>query len=138
MLDNLVTEKEYPYTGIADSCFSPYTGKIKVLKYTNVKRNSVSELKQAIAKQPVAVTVSASTYPFQHYMKGIITSDDCGTQLDHAILAVGYGTQNGTDYYLVKNSWGDKWGEAGYVRIGQKDGPGYCGIQEMSLYPDTN
>lgn len=49
-MDNIVTEKEYPYTGIADSCFSPFTGKIKVLSYTNVPSNSVSELKAAIAK----------------------------------------------------------------------------------------
>lgn len=139
MMDNLVTEKEYPYTGIADSCFSPFTGKIKVLNYTNVPKNSVSALKEAIAKQPVSVTVSAGTYPFQHYMKGIITDKDCGTTLDHAIMAVGYGTENGVDYYLVKNSWGNKWGEAGYVRIAQVDnGPGICGIQEMSLYPTTN
>lgn len=86
----------------------------------------------------MAVTVSAGTYPFQHYMKGIITDASCGTILDHAILAVGYGTENGTDYYIVKNSWGNHWGEDGYVRIAAVDGKGICGIQMMSLYPQTN
>lgn len=134
----MVTESEYPYTAFSDKCFVPYDGKVKVESYTNVPKNSVSELKQAIAKQPVAVTVSAGSYPFQHYFKGIITDTSCGTDLDHAILAVGYGTENGTDYYIVKNSWGGHWGEDGYVRIAQVDGEGICGIQKMSLYPETN
>lgn len=134
----MVLETEYPYSGFADTCFAPYTGKIKVKKYTNVPAKSVSALKEAIAKQPVAVTVSAGNYAFQHYMGGIITDTTCGTTLDHAILAVGYGVEDGKEYYIVKNSWGGHWGESGYVRIGQVEGDGICGIQKMSLYPETN
>jgi len=64
-----------------------------------------------------------------HYIKGIITDQTCGESLDHAILAVGYGVDSdGTEYYIVKNSWGNKWGEDGYVRIGAVDGQGICGI----------
>lgn len=136
--DALVLETRYPYTGYADSCFAPYDGKVKVQSYTNVPANSVSALKSAIAKQPVAVTVDAGDYAFQHYMGGIITDPSCGTKLDHAILAVGYGNEDGTDYYIVKNSWGGHWGELGYVRFGAVEGKGICGIQMMSLYPDTN
>ena len=132
------TEADYPYTGFDDSCWSKTTGPVKVNTFTMVPTNSSDQLKAAIAKQPVAVTIDAGRYPFQHYFSGIITDPDCGTSLDHAVLAVGYGSENGQEYYLVKNSWGSDWGENGYVRIGIADGKGICGIQEHTLYPNTN
>ena len=64
------------------------------------------------------------------YTSGVLTGSACGTNLDHGVLAVGYGTENGTPYYLVKNSWGDSWGDAGYVRIGMAEGAGVCGINQ--------
>jgi KDEL-tailed cysteine endopeptidase len=102
----------------AESCFAAFTGPVSVLKHTAVQRNSAAQLKAAIAKQPVSVTIDAGEYPFQHYFSGIITDPTCGASLDHAVLAVGYGIEDGTEYYLVKNSWGADWGENGYVRIG--------------------
>ena len=77
------------------------------------------------------MNVKSKNYAFEHYSFGIITDDNtCGTDLDHAVLAVGYGVDNGQPYYLVKNSWGEDWGEDGYFRIGMNgDGPGVCGIQ---------
>lgn len=74
------------------------------------------------------MTVDAEEYVFHHYFSGIITDNSCGTGLDHAILAVGYGIENGFEYYIVKNSWGADWGEKGYVRIAAVDGVGICGI----------
>ena len=59
------------------------------------------------------------------YISGVITSKLCGTNLDHGVLAVGYGTENGNDYFLVKNSWGASWGDKGYVKIGTNN---VCGI----------
>jgi len=56
-------------------------------------------------------------------------------RLDHAVLAVGYGTEKGIDYYIVKNSWTANWGEKGYVRIGVSDGFGICGIQMEPIFP---
>ena len=71
-----------------------------------------------------------------HYFGGIITSDACKTAQDHAMLAVGYGVENSQGYFILKNSWGNKWGEDGYVRIGFKDdGPGVCGILQHGIYP---
>ena len=67
-----------------------------------------------------------------------MNSKKCGTQLDHAIAAVGYGTESGQDYYLVRNSWGASWGDAGYIKIAAVDGLGICGIQQTSVYPATD
>jgi len=66
-----------------------------------------------------------------------LDSTACGTQLDHAVAAVGYGTEAGQDYYIVRNSWGASWGLDGYIKIAAVDGAGICGIQMESLYPST-
>ena len=87
---------------------------------------------------PVSVTIQANQPAFQGYTGGIITSN-CGTQLDHGVLAVGYGVDNGVEFFLVKNSWGASWGEVGYVRIGIQAGAGVCGIQSgPPSQPTTN
>jgi len=71
------------------------------------------------------------------YTGGVLTSVKCGTSLDHGVTAVGYGTDvaSGEEYFLVKNSWGSSWGEAGYIRIGVAAGEGICGINEAASYP---
>lgn len=66
---------------------------------------------------------------FQMYKSGILDSDDCGLELDHAVTAVGFGNDDGQDYYIVRNSWGPTWGENGYIKIAVKEGKGVCGIQ---------
>ena len=69
------------------------------------------------------------------YTGGVLDSTACGTKLDHAVAAVGYGTEGGLDYYIVRNSWGATWGEEGYIKIAAVEGEGICGIQMESLYP---
>ena len=133
------SEADYPYTTIVDMCFAYKTPQVMVKSYGIVPAHSVSQLKARLAQQPVAVTIEADQPVFQQYKSGIIDTPYCGTSLDHAVLAVGYGSENGTDYYLVKNSWGTDWGEQGYVRIAAKaDGPGVCGIQMYSSYTVTD
>jgi len=97
--------------------------------YTDVTKNSDSALMTALNKMPVAVAIEADQASFQLYKSGVLTAA-CGTNLDHGVLAVGYGTDNGQDFYKVKNSWGASWGEAGYIRLarGVSQKQGQCGI----------
>lgn len=93
-------------------------------------------LKEAVAQQPVSVAIDAASPVFQFYKSGVITSDACGEELNHGVLAVGYGvTPEGQDYWLVKNSWSADWGDAGYVKIARGSGTGTCGIGAQASFP---
>lgn len=94
-------------------------------------------LEAAVAQQPVSVAIEADQVVFQHYHSGILTDDACGSQLDHGVLAVGYGVDNGQKYWKVKNSWGEVFGEDGYIRIarGSTEAGGECGIRKMASFP---
>ena len=82
---------------------------------------------------PVSVAIEADQSIFQLYTSGVITSSTCGTNLDHGVLAVGYGNDaTAGEYFLVKNSWGTGWGENGYVKIGANN---VCGILSMPSMP---
>jgi len=83
------------------------------------------------------VTIEADRAVFQQYTSGVMDSASCGTSLDHAVAAVGYGTEGGQEYYIVRNSWGASWGLDGYIKIAAVEGAGICGIQMESLYPET-
>jgi C1A family cysteine protease len=74
------------------------------------------------------VAIEADKKILQQYTDGVIIGDACGTDLDHAVLAVGYGEENGVEYFLVKNSWGAAWGDKGYFKVGIESGKGVCGI----------
>jgi len=80
-----------------------------------VKPYNSDALKSAIARGPVSVAIEADTMVFQFYSKGVLTSTACGTNLDHGVLAVGYGNDGKNDYFMVKNSWGQGWGQKGYI-----------------------
>ena len=99
--------------------------------------NSESALLKAVANQPISVAIDASGSDFQFYSSGVFTGQ-CGTELDHGVTAVGYGTaSDGTKYWLVKNSWGTSWGEEGYIRMqrGIAAEEGLCGIAMQASYP---
>ena len=86
----------------------------------------------AVAKQPVAIAVNSRSSDFFFYKSGVISSEKCGTQVNHAVLLIGYGTDSATktDFWLVKNSWGTSWGEKGFFRVKRSSdkGAGICGI----------
>jgi len=129
----LETEANYPYTGQNDQCvYDKANGVATVVGYTDVPAGDVKQFMAAVAKQPVSIAIEADQGVFQYFVGGIITAN-CGTQLDHGVLCVGYGTENGTMYALVKNSWGATWGESGYVKIGLENNQ--CGILNSASYP---
>ena len=100
--------------------------------------NNQVTLKQAVALGPVSIAIEADTKIFQSYSSGVITSSSCGTNLDHGVLIAGYGTENGIDYWLVKNSWSASWGDKGYVKIQKTDSvndAGICGIAMQPSFP---
>ena len=128
----LCTETGYPYTsgttGQKGTCTTTCTKNSGVApkSFTDVAKNSDSALMTALAQQPVSIAIEADQPAFQLYKSGVLTGT-CGSNLDHGVLAVGYGTwTDGTDYYKVKNSWGTSWGTNGYILI-QRGNPQRCG-----------
>ena len=97
-------------------------------------------MKAAVTKQPTAVAIQANMPCFQFYHSGVMDNANCGTNLDHAVLAVGYGTDDATgkDYWLIKNSWNSSWGDKGYIKLGMDDTNGTCGVQIDPVRPTSN
>jgi len=130
----LETESEYPYLArksffgcrTKSSASAPGT----VSGFTDVTGKSPSQLKAALAKGPVSIAIEADKSVFQMYTSGILDSASCGTNLDHGVLAVGYGE----GYFLVKNSWGASWGDKGYIKISDS-ASNICGILSQPSYP---
>ena len=135
----LTTEANYPYTGADGTCSAQKEAShvAKITGYEVVPANNEKALLKAVANQPVAVSIDASGYDFQLYSSGVFDSA-CGTDLDHGVAAVGYGTtSDGTKYWLVKNSWGTSWGDNGYIMMARdvKAKEGLCGIAMDASYP---
>ena len=131
-------EAKYAYTGKDGTCnysAGDISG-VNVAYYQTATPDSAVDMKAAVAQQPVSVSIEADQSVFQQYKSGIFDSASCGTQLDHATLVVGYGSENGTEYWIMKNSWNTVWGEDGYMRLKiEATGPGNCGIQHEPIYP---
>ena len=137
-IDNgMCTEEEEPYKGEKDSCVK-CSPQVFMKSCVDVTPNDQEELLRAVSQGPVSIAIEADTRYFQFYKSGVLDSSDCGTNLDHGVLIVGYGTEDGKPYWLVKNSWGPSWGEDGYVKIlrsnSTNDG-GICGVAMQPSYP---
>jgi len=132
------SEEDYPYAERDGRCdANKKNAKVVTIDgYEDVTPNSEKSLQKAVANQPISVAIEAGGRAFQLYKSGIFTGT-CGTALDHGVAAVGYGTENGKDYWLVRNSWGTVWGEAGYIRMERniKASSGKCGIAVEPSYP---
>lgn len=134
----LDTEESYPYDGKDEDCrYNPATVGATCTGYVTTAKDSEPKLQEAVASVgPVSVAIDASHTSFQLYRKGVYDEPDCSsTALDHAVLVVGYGTSNsGDDYWIVKNSWGDRWGMDGYVQM-SRNKDNQCGIAAAGSYP---
>jgi C1A family cysteine protease len=134
----ICTEASYPYKGVDGTCASSSCtvgipkGDVKGFKDVSSNEQAMME---AVMLNPVSIAIEADKSAFQSYRSGVLSST-CGTSLDHGVLAVGYGTDNGVKYWKVKNSWGTTYGEDGYVRLLRgKGGVGECGILSQPSYP---
>ncbi|KAK1271851.1 Oryzain beta chain [Acorus gramineus] len=132
------TEEDYPYKSRDGICLkNKLTQRVVTIDgYTDVPSSNEKQLLQAVAAQPVSVGICGSERAFQLYSKGIFTGP-CSTALDHAVLIVGYDSENGVDFWIVKNSWGKSWGMDGYMHLQRNSGDpeGICGINMLASYP---
>ncbi|XP_073004267.1 cysteine protease XCP1-like [Typha latifolia] len=139
----LHTEEDYPYLMEEGTCEQKRAevDVVTISGYEDVPKNNEESLLKALAHQPVSVAIEASGRNFQFYSGGVFDGP-CGSDLDHGVAAIGYGSSSskGQDYIIVKNSWGPRWGEKGYIRMKRSTGKpqGLCGINKMASYPVKN
>jgi cathepsin L len=130
----LCTEAAYPYTAKDGTCKATsctMSADSKITGYKDVTHTE-NALGAAVDGQPISIAIEADQSGFQLYKSGIFCGV-CGTNLDHGVLLVGYGTQSSTDYWKVKNSWGTSWGENGYIQMCRNKNE--CGLSDQPSYP---
>ncbi|XP_076889331.1 vignain-like [Bidens hawaiensis] len=134
----VTTEQIYPYFGRDERCDLSKRNApvVKIDGFENVPANDEGALFKAVANQPVSIAIDASGLNFQFYHTGVFDGP-CGTELNHGVAIVGYGTQDGKDYWIVRNSWGPGWGEQGYIKMqrGVNVPEGLCGLAMDASYP---
>jgi len=135
--DGLDTEDSYPYLAKEGKChFQSKDIGATDSGFVDVPSGEEDKLKEALATVgPVSVAIDASHESFQLYQSGVYDEPECSSeQLDHGVLAVGYGTLNGQDYWLIKNTWGEQWGDEGYVMMARNK-ENQCGVATQASYP---
>jgi cathepsin L len=131
------TEASYSYraTGPNKCEFKAADVGATISSYHDIQSGSESALQTGVDKTPVSVAIDAGHNSFQLYKSGVYYEPACSTsQLDHGVLAVGYGNSGSSNYWVVKNSWGADWGMAGYIQM-SKDRNNNCGIATAASYP---
>ena len=132
----LMTEADYPYTAADGTCkFEKSKVAATIEAYKDVTPKSESQLMAAVAQQPISIAVEANQLSWQFYNGGVITYD-CGQQLDHGVLLVGYMEKSGKDVWKVKNSWGPSWGSDGFLYI-ERGSSDLCGLELQPSFPEA-
>jgi cathepsin L/cathepsin K len=109
---------------------------IESASLTSVGSQDVAAIKEALSMQPISAAVQASSFNFQMYSGGVFDDPQCGTLPDTYVLITGWGTDPvDGDYWLIKNSFGQNWGESGYMRLLIQEGVGVCGVNLQTEYP---
>ena len=139
--NSFMLASDYPYTAVDGTCAYDESkgvmhtgGNSGRHPFENICQD-VASIKAAIQTKPNSVAIKADSFVFQTYKSGVLDSDKCGTTIDHAVTAVGYGVEDGKEYFLVQNSWGVGWGDNGLVKIAATEGAGTCGINQNVAYP---
>nr|AAA49207.1 cysteine proteinase [Cyprinus carpio] len=131
VIDNggIDSESSYPYEGVQGQCrYNPSQLAANCTKYYYVRQGDEEALKQAVANiGPISVAIDATHPQFILYRSGVYNDPSCTTNINHAVLAVGYGAIAGQDFWLVKNSWGTGFGDGGYIRMARNQN-NMCGI----------
>ena len=133
-----MTRASYAYTATAGTCkYNSANGVVNTVGYKTITTGDPAAHIAALQIAPVSIAIASSSSTFQLYKGGILSSTGCGTSVNHAVNLVGYGTENGTPYWIVRNSWGSNWGESGYLRIlrSTAKGNGVCSLLKMSSQP---
>jgi len=131
----ICSEADYPYQEKDESCQTTCKSVSTISDYADIPSGNETAMGYAVAVQPLSIAIEADQSVFQDYSSGVLASSECGTNLDHGVLIVGYGHDNksGLDYWIVKNSWGTSWGMAGYVWLAR--GQNECGLDIAASYP---
>ncbi|KAK9113360.1 hypothetical protein Syun_020157 [Stephania yunnanensis] len=135
--EGLTTDKDYPYKAKNGTCDAQkQSSKVVTISGYELVPPNEGALMKSVANQPVAAAIAVDQYAFDRYTKGVFKGP-CGTGFNHEVLVVGYGTtKDGTDYWIVKNSWGHNWGQKGYILMQRGVGNnGLCGIAKRAGYP---
>jgi cathepsin L len=130
------TESSYPYTAEDGTCsYNAANVGATLTAYVNVNQGDENDLQTKTYTGPTSVAIDASQSSFQFYSSGVYYEPACSsTQLDHGVLSIGWGTQDSSDYWLVKNSWGTDWGMNGYIMMSRNKNNN-CGIATMATLP---
>jgi cathepsin L len=130
------TEASYPYTAQDGTCnYNAANSGATLKSFVNVNSGDENDLQVKVSQGPTSVAIDASQQSFQFYSSGVYNEPACSTsQLDHGVLAVGWGVDNGTPFWLVKNSWGTDWGMNGYIEM-SRNLNNQCGIATMATLP---
>lgn len=132
------SEESYPYVGEDQPCRYNSTGMAAQCKgYQEIPEGNEHALAVALFKVgPVSVGIDATQTTFQFYHRGVYYDANCNKDdINHAVLAVGYGVNTkGKKYWIVKNSWSERWGNKGYILMARNRG-NLCGIANLASYP---